>query len=93
MISVSVSREELVRHGACEKGLTLFDRVLALCGPKSRAKGRIFVREWTPLHWVWLMVNHCGFATWLAERGIVSRATRSRRTRRRVTHSHCSPSR
>jgi hypothetical protein len=77
VISVAVRRDELVRHQACADGLALFDRILAQCGPRSRKLGRIYVREWTPLHWAWLLVNHCAFAGWLAEKGIVSRANLS----------------
>ena len=66
MIAVTITRDELVRHGACAEGLDLFERIAP--------SGRLEIAEWTPLHTLWLAVDepsHCG---WLVGHGIVPRA-------------------
>src|ERR1051325_2972963 len=72
MISVTISRAELQEKLACDEGMALFESVLALCDPKSREKGRIYIKEWTPLHDVWIRLSR--FSAWLEGRRIIPRA-------------------
>jgi len=71
MITVKITRAELVRHGACEGGLALFDRACELGGVEC------LEMEWTPLHDVWLAVVHSDFASWLRAEKIIPRADMS----------------
>lgn len=66
MIAVTITRDELVRHDACDTGLALFERIAP--------SGRLEIAEWTALHAVWLAAaepSHCG---WLTSAGIIPRA-------------------
>jgi len=72
MISVSIWRKTLVRLGACEDGLALFDAIAAQ-QPDGR-RDRICIARWTPLHGVWAWMTCAGFARWAEQHGIVPSA-------------------
>ena len=72
MISVSIRRKTLVRLGACEDGLALFDAIAAQ-QPDGR-RDRICIARWTPLHGVWAWMTCAGFARWAEQHGIVPSA-------------------
>ena len=73
MISVTIWRKTLVRHGACASGLALFDSIASM-QPESdpRRLRRIRIPRWGALHWI--MLVQAGYGEWLAARGIVPRA-------------------
>ena len=70
MISCTLYRRELVAANACQEGRALHAQIVAMQGRRHS----VYVREWTPLHSVWLAVAHPGFASWLSERGLIPRA-------------------
>jgi hypothetical protein len=67
MITVTIHRKTLERHGACPEGLALYDAIAA-------RTDCITIAEWTPLHSIWPYVAGYGaFARWLEARGIIPR--------------------
>ena len=66
MITVTITRAELVRHNACDDGLALFD---AMAAP-----GGTITVDWTPLHAIWSRVAFPSFALWCEGEGIIPRA-------------------
>ena len=73
MITVTIWRKTLVRHGACEAGLALFDAIAAM-QPESDSHRlrRIRLTRYGALHWI--MLVQAGYGEWLASREIVPRA-------------------
>ena len=73
MISVTIWRKTLVRHGACVDGLALFDSIASM-QPESdpRRLRRIRIPRWGALHWI--MLVQAGYGEWLAQWEIVPRA-------------------
>jgi uncharacterized protein YjbI with pentapeptide repeats len=64
MITVTITRAQLVDLDACAEGLCLFDAVAALHGNLDE-----ITIEWTQLSEVWFAVS--GFAGWAREHGVV----------------------
>jgi len=76
MISVTIHRKTLEKHGACADGLALYDAIAAMLPEDdARRHKRIRIANWTPLHSIWPYAAGCGsFARWLEDRGIIPRA-------------------
>ena len=70
MISVTLTRSELVQRGACESGIALFDAIAK--------RGKVCVKDWSPLHTVWLASAYGSFSSWLADNALIPRANLSR---------------
>src|SRR5690606_30205424 len=75
MITVTIHRKTLERHGACAEGRALYDQIAA-SQPESDARRsrRIKIANWTRLHSIWpYAAGYSAFARWLEERGIIPR--------------------
>jgi hypothetical protein len=70
MITVFITRDELVLHEACDDGLAMFDAIAHLAG----TPGIVAVAEWTRLHSVWAIFTCSSFALWCEDEGIIPRA-------------------
>jgi len=62
MISVTITRTELVEHFACHEGLAFFDSV-------EDGGGTLTIQNWTPLHTV--MLAKAGWLGWCCRRDVV----------------------
>lgn len=66
MISVTLWRTALIRNGACNEEMSIFDQIASGQQSDDSLKNkRIRVRNWTMLHDMWLRVNYGSFASWL----------------------------
>ena len=75
MISVTIYRSTLVRLGACNAGLALYDAIAALQPESDARRGRrIRIARWTPLHAVWIRCRYSSFAAWLEALDLIPRA-------------------
>ncbi len=75
MITVTIHRKTLERHGACAEGLALYDAIAARLPESDARRDRRIKINWTRLHSVWPYVAGYGlFARWLEARGIIPRA-------------------
>jgi uncharacterized protein YjbI with pentapeptide repeats len=63
---IDISRDDLVRHNVCQRGLDMFDAIATMHGCASRIQ-----IEWTPLHAVWLASADPGAAGWLQRGGLI----------------------
>ena len=64
MIIVKITRNELVAAGACQAGMSLFEKI------KSRKGDYVYVR-WTVVHQLWAAVAVPSFYSWLRAKGMV----------------------
>ncbi len=67
MITVQITTEDLTKAGACAEGQALHARIAAMRGWKHTVR----VRDWTPLHDVWLACACPSFASWLRNRRLI----------------------
>ena len=74
MISVTLTRAELVEKGACQEGLGLFDKLSSLQGLLNDG---LYVEDWTPLHSVWAWKEYSSFAYWCEQQNLIPRANLS----------------
>ena len=80
-ITVRIDRAALEAAGACERGLALFDALLAhqtedrarSVGPDGRPRRplRHLRIRWTPLHALWSAGAYPEFSRWLYARGLI----------------------
>ena len=62
MLTLTLTRSELVSHGACSPALYLFDKLFP--------SGRMEI-EWTPLAAVWSAVAFPEYTSWLREKNLI----------------------
>ena len=62
MLTLTLTRSELVSHGACSPALPLFDKLFP--------SGRMEI-EWTPLAAVWSAVAFPEYTSWLREKNLI----------------------
>jgi hypothetical protein len=67
VISVTLHRDELTRHDACDASMPFFEWLRDAQGRDDSVR----VREWTPLHSLWLAVVRLSDAEWLTRRGLI----------------------
>ncbi len=69
MITITITREELLSHNPCEDsgGVELFDSICELSG----ARGVLQVVDWTPLHSLWLLAQCSDKYSWLRSEGLI----------------------
>ena len=67
MLTVNISRKELQSRGACASGI---DQLLVIAKLQGR-KYSVRVRDWTPLHDVWLAKALPAFSRWLRDTSLV----------------------
>ena len=72
MITVTIFRKTLVKLGACEKGLELFDTIAA-----GQGSTNVVSVEWTPLADVCLRAAQPAFSGWLFDKGLIPSVTLS----------------
>ena len=60
MISIKIERRQLQALDACSPGMELFEQ---LCKAQGR-KHSVYVREWTPLHMIWMATIYPNFWAW-----------------------------
>ena len=71
MITVTIRRSELVKHGACASGLALFDSIAALQSADDPRRLRRIRIPWCELADAWLAVGASGFVGWLRAKKLV----------------------
>ena len=67
MISVTITREELTSHDACEPSIGFFEWLV----DAQDRDDSVYFREWTTLHSIWLAVVRPNDAAWLRSRGLI----------------------
>ena len=67
MISVTIYRRELVALKACQDGMRLFEWLREEQGRRHS----VLIRNWGPLHHVWLAVGSPNFAAWLRAKNLI----------------------
>ena len=61
MITVTISRKELLENHACSSGLALFDAIAALQSPDDPRRLKRIRIKWSPLCDAWLAVEARSF--------------------------------
>jgi hypothetical protein len=69
VILVTIRRSDLVKAGACSRGLALYDAIAALQPESDRLRARRVKVRWTRTHRVWLATVYPNFYGWLYEHG------------------------